>query len=188
MENRISGREIAWIAGGVAFGIIASRLLPPMIATGSGAIRARMGEDAFELLVQDHRQILDTLHKMEHVDTYSNATRAGLFLKLKRTLAKHALAEEDVVYPLLTNEENELADSRHLYDEHADMKIALYELEALLKAGADWRTQVRELRTEIEQHVRDEENIVFPKLRQRLDDRKQMALSGQIRREEAMVL
>ena len=37
---------------------------------------------------------------------------------LKRKLAKHAMAEEDVVYPIVHNQTAETTESKHLYDEH----------------------------------------------------------------------
>ncbi len=118
----------------------------------------------------------------------STVKRASLFLALKRKLGKHALAEEDVVYPLLHNEGQDAEASKELYDEHADMKILLFELEELLKSGADWSTQVRSLRDLIQEHVNEEEQVVFPKLRQIFDQSQSSKVSGQIRREEALIL
>ena len=60
-----------------------------------------------------------------HTRPDERAKRARLFLKLKRTLAKHATAEEDVVYPLLTGPGEREDAARALYDDHAEMKIAL---------------------------------------------------------------
>lgn len=188
MQSRISSRDIAAIAGGLAVGIIGSRLMMPVLAAGSGSVRGRLGQDPFERLIQDHRSISATLRKMEEAAHASTATRARLFLTLKRTLAKHAMAEEDVVYPILSDQGHSREDAKHLYDEHADMKIHLYELENMLKSGTDWTHRVRSLRTLIEGHIREEEDIQFPKLRDALGSRKVRQLSGQIHREEALVL
>ncbi|MDX2152589.1 MAG: hemerythrin domain-containing protein [Bryobacteraceae bacterium] len=176
------------LAIGVAAGVAASRLLPPVIAQFSGKARARAGADPFDLLIQDHRKILAILSEMERLPMGNQSKRGKLFLALKRTLAKHAMAEEDAVYPLLHGEVRDVAESRHLYDEHADMKIFLYELEQAVMNNTDWSARVEQLRSLIQRHVQQEEQVEFPKLRQALSERKSQELSGQIRREEALVL
>ena len=131
---------------------------------------------------------LATLDQMLAAPTESIAKRASLFLALKRKLAKHALAEEDVVYPLLHNQGQDADRSKELYDEHADMKILLFELEELLKSGEDWSGQVRSLREIIQEHVNEEEQVVFPKLKQIFDENRTAKTSSQISREEALIL
>src|SRR3954466_9001361 len=93
--------DIAALAGGVALGVLASRLLPPVVANASGAVRAKFGQDPFRKLEQDHRQIQSMLRQMAAASEESAAQRLKLLLMFKRSLGKHALAEEDVVYPIL---------------------------------------------------------------------------------------
>jgi iron-sulfur cluster repair protein YtfE (RIC family) len=186
--NRSAGRDFAVLLGGIAAGIVGSRLLPPLVAAATGAGRARRGHDPFELLIEDHRMLLSTLDQMLEASTESVTRRASLYLALKRKLGKHALAEEDVVYPLLHNQGQDTEASKELYDEHADMKILLFELEELLKTGGDWSAQVRSLRDLIQEHVNEEEQVVFPKLRQIFDQDRAAKVSGQISREEALIL
>ncbi len=107
-------------------------------------------------------------------------------MALKRKLAKHALAEEDVVYPMLHDDAHEEDESKHLYGEHADMKIFLFELEAMLKSGEDWTERVRSLRHLIKEHADEEEQKVFPRLRQTVGENKLPDVK--IRREEALIL
>ncbi len=180
--------QIAAAAGGVVVGVVGSRLLPPLAAQVSGAVRARAGRDPFERLIQDHRRIRSVLNEMARIPEGSPARRAKLFLKLKRTLAKHTMAEEDVVYPLLHGPVGDTQRSKQLYDEHADVKIHLYELEHLLMRNANWGDRVQMLRDFIEGHIRDEEEVQFPRLRQFLDERHTRQMSREIHREEALVL
>jgi iron-sulfur cluster repair protein YtfE (RIC family) len=186
--NRSTSRQIALLTAGVAAGILGSRLLPPLIASANGARRARSGGDPFEMLIADHREILALLEEMESLPADATTRRASSFLMFKRKLAKHALAEEDIVYPILHDEGHNAQASKELYDEHADMKILLFDLENRLKSGADWSEQVRSLRHLIEGHVKVEETVVFPELRQLLGQSRGPAVSGQIGREEALIL
>jgi hemerythrin-like domain-containing protein len=74
-----------------------------------------------------------------------------------------------------------------LYDEHADMKIRLFQLEELVKSGGDWSEQVRSLRELIQRHADEEEQNVFPRLRAAMPENRRPKVSGQIHREEAMI-
>lgn len=125
---------------------------------------------------------------MERAQDSGTAKRTGLFLMLKRRLAKHALAEEDVVYPLLDTEAQRREAAKHLYEEHAEMKILLFEIESALTRGEPWTDVVRRLREMVERHAREEENEQFPKLREMLDERRFGQVAAQVHREEALIL
>jgi iron-sulfur cluster repair protein YtfE (RIC family) len=187
MQNdRTFPRELTYVIGGLALGLVVNKMIP-LFASASGSIRSRAGEDPFQKLLDDHRLIQTTLDEMEHSGNRSVAWKAKQFLTLKTVLGKHAMAEEDVVHPLLHDRANAEQEAKHLYDEHADIKIHLYELETLLKANADWTPVVRSLRAIVEEHIQDEEQVEFPRLRQVLDEKNTRKLAGQIRREEALV-
>jgi hemerythrin superfamily protein len=187
-QNGVSIRDLTAIGIGIAAGVVASRLLPPLVAQAVGGMRARSGGDPFDRLIQDHRRILSVLDQMHQVPDDHRVERTKLFLALKRTLAKHALAEEDIVYPLLHDDAHEVEQSKHLYDEHADIKIHLFELERMLMNNESWTRRIESLRDLIERHARVEEEVEFPKLRQTLDDQRTRTLSQHIRREEALIL
>jgi hemerythrin superfamily protein len=182
------GRNLAVVAGSVAIGVLGSRLLPPMLAMANGSVRARLGEGPFDRLKQDHRQILAILDQMVEREDDSTMSQGALFLSLKRTLAKHALAEEDVVYPVLHERAHAVEEAKKLYSEHADMKVHLYGLEDALKQGLGWDTRVQALRSLIRRHVEDEESVQFPRLEALMDEQLSRATPAQIRREKAMIL
>lgn len=174
------------MAGGVALGVIGSRLLAPVVSMGSGALRSK--RDPFDLLEEDHRVILQTISQMEDVGEESTGKRTALFLALKRKLAKHALAEEDVVYPLLTDEAQRRNAAKQLYDEHAEMKILLFEIERALMRAESWAVPLRSLRQMVERHAREEESEQFPRLREVLNKKKFKEVASQVHREEALIL
>ncbi|HWR51043.1 MAG TPA: hemerythrin domain-containing protein [Bryobacteraceae bacterium] len=184
--HQSTGRDVAMLIGGVAAGVVGSRLLPPLVAAATGWTRT--GEDPFERLIRDHRQIMSILDEMVATPAGSRVNRSRMFLMLKRKLAKHAMAEEDIVYPILYAEGQTSQQSKHLYDEHADMKIFLFRLEELLKSGEDWSEPARALQNLVRRHVEEEEREVFPRLRQTLAQDRRPKISGQIRREEALIL
>jgi len=183
-----NGRRIAMLAGGLAAGIVGTKVLPAMFGALNSWKKTKMGGDPFALLIDDHHQILALLEEMAAEPTGNRIVRSRLFLLLKRRLAKHALAEEDVVYPIVHNQSAEQDESRHLYDEHADMKILLYELEGKVKAGEDWAQDVARLTELIRSHADEEERVIFPQLRNRIASHKLPRVSGQISREEGLIV
>jgi hemerythrin superfamily protein len=192
MANRISPPFTPWhaaaLAGGVALGVLGSRLLPPVVAQASGSMRATFRRDPFGPLEDDHRRIEATLTEMVEATTGSMAQRTKLFLLFKRKLGKHAMAEEDVVYPVLHDVAGAENKARELYEEHAQMKIQLYRLEQSLDSAPSWGDRVRRLQHVILSHIRDEEDVEFPRLRTILAEKRQTSIAGKIMREEALIL
>jgi hemerythrin superfamily protein len=182
-----TSKTISMAIGGIAAGIIGSRLIPPLMAMVRGSRRVQSGGDPFDLLIEDHRRIKRLLQEMLTAPD-SCVQRGRLFLKLKRRLAKHALAEEDVVYPIVHGHSGGQDQSKHLYDQHADMKILLYELEQKVKSGEDWQAEVTGLANLVQRHADEEEHVIFPQLRGQLAGEGLPQVSGQISREEALIV
>lgn len=175
-------------AGGAALAVIASRLLPPLVAQMSGSVRASAGRDPFDALADDHRHILALLSEMVQTPIDATVRRTQLLLRLKRRLSAHAVAEEDVVYPMLHDDAHAAEDAKQLYGEHAEMKMHLFALERMDKDDPRWLAVAHELKHVITQHIRQEETVDFPKLRRALDDREIVSLSGNVAREKALLL
>ena len=76
-------------------------------------------------------------------------------------LGKHAHQEENVIYPAL-REANSAHDADALNAEHGYIKTYLYELETLPNDSPDWLARVRDFRSMIQEHMRMEEDEVFP--------------------------
>jgi hemerythrin superfamily protein len=186
-NNRNTGRDFAMMAAGIAAGMLGSRLLPPLVAMANGSIRGASG-DPFDILISDHRTIMSLLDRMAEASSAAHVRRSTLFLALKRKLGKHAMAEEDVVYPLLHNQASDPDGSKELYEDHADIKILLFDIEDALMSGRDWGGPVRQLRDLVRSHIEEEEQNVFPRLREMMAEAQRPKVAGQIRREEALIL
>jgi hemerythrin superfamily protein len=184
----ISMRGLAAFATGAMAAVIVSRILPPLVAQAAGSAQAAAGRDPFDALAEDHRIILSLLDRMVQSPDDAVFDRTQLLLRLKRRLSAHALAEEDVVYPLLHDRAHEVDDTMNLYSEHAHMKMHLFALEQTPKNDPRWHGIVRELRDLIADHVRQEEDVDFPKLRAMLDRKETAMMSGTMQREKALLL
>lgn len=181
-------RTLAAFAGGAVVGLIASRVMPPFVAQAAGTAWAAAGRDPFDALIQDHRALRALLDQMAESADDAALTRTQLLFRLKRRLSAHAMAEEDVIYPMLRDRGNGGDGAMHLYEEHAQMKILLYRLEQTAKHGAEWRELAGELGTLFDRHIRQEEDVEFPELRDSLDQHDVSRLSAKMHREKAMLL
>lgn len=130
---------------------------------------AAQAGDWDEVLHQEHEATLALFDQMEATTDDQAHARAHLFGKLKAALAKHAMEEENVIYPAL-REANNAHDADALNGEHGYVKTFLYELENGDPAGADWLAKVRTFREMLEAHIRMEEDEVFPALKAALDE------------------
>lgn len=177
-----------WLGIGAVGGLSLGRFLPVLLANVNGLAQGAAGGDPFAGLIQEHRTLLSLLDRMEQLPPTKRAKRTMLFLAFKRTIGKHAVAEEDIVYPLLKTDAERHEATQKLYREHASMKIHLFELERALHQDEPWREAVRALRSEIEPHAREEEEVEFPRLRELLDQAKTAKLNRKIRQEQALMI
>ena len=124
--------------------------------------------DAIELLKHDHRMV-EQLFRGYHTAA-SDTQRRAVVETLIRELSKHAALEELMVYPLarkvLPDGDREIDE--HL-SEHLGVKKTLAELDRL--EADDPRTDelMAELRREVAEHVREEEDDMMPRLREAVD-------------------
>lgn len=184
----LSPRGLAMMAGGAALALVASRLLPPVVAQLAGTARHAAGRDGIDALIDDHRHIQALLAEIVQTPIDAPGRRTQLLLRLKRRLAAHAMAEEDVVYPLLHEEARKEEDAKHLYGEHAEMKMHLFTLEQTPKDDPRWLAVALDLKRIVDGHIRQEEEIDFPALRNSLDDGQTAIMSGNVAREKALIL
>ena len=177
----------AGFATGALLAVVASRVLPPMVGRMTGTARVAAGRDPFDALADDHRQLLSLLTSLAEGAADGAFMNTQRLLRLKRRMAAHALAEEDVVYPVLFEHERQ-EHARRLYAEHAEMKVHLHALEEMAKEGPAFADRVRRLHDLVESHGGEEERDVFPLLRDRLDRQALARLSGQVQREKSFIL
>jgi hemerythrin superfamily protein len=176
------------LGAGALLGLAMGRIAPPFAGRAMGSLRAMTGTDPFDALAQDHQKVLALFEAIEATDTSATMRRAAMLLQLKRMLTAHALAEEDIVYPMLRDDAHRKEQAVKLYRDHAEVKVKLFELEHKAKDDPGWMPELRELHHMIESHAREEEQMEFPKLRAALDDARRASLMGEVQREKSLLL
>ena len=130
---------------------------------------AAQAGDWDEMLHQEHEMVLALFEQIEATGNDQARTRMHLLAKIKAALGKHALEEENAIYPAL-REANSAHDADALNGEHGYVKTFLYELEKMNASSPDWLAKVRTFRQMLEEHIRMEEDEVFPALKSMLDE------------------
>jgi hemerythrin superfamily protein len=176
-DNANTGVVVGAAVAGAALGLAANAGRKLFVQMTSGATG-----DWFDALKTEHKLTLAIFDKIEATDDNQTMMRSHLLAKLKYALTKHALEEENVIYPAL-RQANETDDADELTSEHGYVKTYLYELETLPNDSARWLARVRDFRAMIEEHMREEENDIFPALRSKLSQEQNAQLTTMMNKE-----
>lgn len=114
-------------------------------------------------LKKDHEFVKHILETLEDTTERAVKTRLESFQKLVKEFTIHGEFEEKYFYPLL----KEKSDTHDLvleaYEEHHEVKLMLQEIEALTPDDERWIAKLTVVKENIEHHVKEEENSLFPK-------------------------
>lgn len=135
-----------------------------------------------EALAAEHKATLAAIDLIEKTSEEDTGRRSILLAQLKHAIGKHAFQEENTVYAMM-RQRNLLEPAKALNEDHAEIKQLLFELTELPKSDPQWIAKVRELRSELEEHMRLEENEHFPKLRSALSEEENHHLSAAMNKE-----
>ncbi|HEX8643300.1 MAG TPA: hemerythrin domain-containing protein [Allosphingosinicella sp.] len=183
-----TGSAFRWASGQTGL------IVGAAVAGAAVGIAANMGRKLFvqfastggaswdEALATEHRMTLLTFDKIEATEDSQTTLRSQLLAKLKYQLTKHALEEENVIYPAL-RQANSAHDADALEGEHGYVKTYLYELETMPNDSAEWLARVRDFRAMIEEHMRMEEDEVFPALKRMMTDEQSSRLTSMMNKE-----
>jgi len=134
--------------------------------------------DAFELLKKDHEKVSGIFEKLDSTTERGVKTREELFTQLKLELDVHTQIEEQIFYPAIKEAQETHDITLEAYEEHAVVKQLLAELEQLPKDDETWGAKLTVLKENVEHHVEEEEDEMFPAAKQVLSS-EQIAALGQ---------
>jgi len=171
-----AGFIAAAAVAGAAVGI-AANYGRKLVVQGLGA-----SGDWVDALAAEHQAVLALFDKLEATGDEQTWVRGHTLIRIKNALDKHALEEENAIYPAL-RAANEEQDADALNAEHGRIKTLLYELENMPKSGPAWLERARALRALLEEHMRMEEDHVFPAFRAQLSAEQNAKLNAAMNRE-----
>ena len=164
-------------AAGVAIGLLANlarkaAVQAPTVASGTWD-QALANEHKAALLIFD--QLLETTDRQA-------GRRSFLLMQLKHAISKHAFQEENSVYAQMRDMGlKEGADE--LNHEHGYVKQYFYDLDEMSKSDPAWLPKLREFHGFIKEHMSEEEQDLFPKLRGMLSEAQNKQLTAKMNRE-----
>lgn len=128
----------------------------------------KSGQDVVTFLKTQHEQIKVLF---EQVASTTGSVREEAFDQLRRLLAVHETAEEQIVHPRAKRElaEGQAIVGDRLTEEHKAKEV-LAELEKMQMDSTEFETKFRKLQADVIAHAEAEEHKEFEKLASQLDD------------------
>jgi len=140
--------------------------------------------NAISLLKTDH----DTVQKMfDKVKASPNRDHKETFKKIKLELDTHAHIEETIFYPhLMKKGDKELKKIvREGLQEHAQVKMFLRSLSRMTNGKSEnFKAKLQVLMEDVEHHVKEEENDMFPLVEDQIPSEKLEALGAIMKAEK----
>ncbi|HEX8004772.1 MAG TPA: hemerythrin domain-containing protein [Mycobacteriales bacterium] len=143
--------------------------------------------DGIKVLKDEHRRMVELFQQIEETPITNGDRRKAVFEQVSTALSVHAVAEEELLYPLLRRsvpDGERLVE--HALDEHQTVKETLARLERMSADNLDFEGELRTLMTNVREHIQEEEGELLPLLRQHVDQKTLDALGPQLQAAEAM--
>ena len=121
--------------------------------------------DAIELLENQHNEVEELFARIEHDS--DDDEKVELFQELADTLAAHATIEERIFYPAAYASKTE-AMLREAVEEHLAIKRVIADLLVMTPDDENFDAKIKVLREQVEHHVEEEEEHLFPAARAEL--------------------
>ena len=147
--------------------------------TGTDTAGTSAEQDVVDVLSTDHREALDLVAQIKA--SPAGEERRDLADILISELVRHSVAEEMFVYPAMVDHlpgGQEAVD--HDVEEHKELERTMKELESADSAGPEFLGLVDRLEAILRDHVQDEEDEQFPRLRTHIPREQLVTMAGKV--------
>jgi len=135
----------------------------------------------FSVLKQEHRNVNKIFSELQDMREDSEKTPQEWFALLKKELLSHAEAEHKSLYDRLIDEPATHDVVLRSENEHQIVERLLQELEALDMNNPAWMPKLAVLKGQVDIHVHEEENIIFPRAKAILEKNEQEEIAVDFR-------
>jgi iron-sulfur cluster repair protein YtfE (RIC family) len=125
--------------------------------------------DMLDMLRSDHMKVESMLIQLRIARDADHRTK--LLKTIRQDLDKHMRIEEEIFYPACERVQKIHDLVEHSYEEHQKAKNMLKDLSVMDPSNSRFPQQVTKIITEIEHHVINEEEKIFPAVRKYMDQR-----------------
>ncbi|MFE4447175.1 hemerythrin domain-containing protein [Streptomyces sp. NPDC056820] len=144
------------------------------------------GGNVIEELMADHREVEEIFGRIQSTAGQGQELRS-LVDEVTIELVRHSVAEEQYLYPTVREH---VADGDRIADkeiaDHSRIEQLLKQLERINADDPQMSALLQQLMEEVAAHVEDEENTLFPLLRQACSSEMLDDLGEKVRRAKAM--
>ena len=143
--------------------------------------------DALKLLKHDHDEVKKMLADLEDTTERAEKTRTEGLATLKHELEIHETIEEEIFYPALKEHPKTKDLALEGYEEHHVVDTIMGELEDVEPSDETWMAKFSVMKENLEHHISEEEDEMFPKAEQVFDDEELEDLGNRmLERKEAL--
>lgn len=137
----------------------------------------KVNVNAVDMLESQHREVEDLFAKLDKADRGDRKQK--LFTQIADKLAVHASIEEEAFYPAVKAKRTEdiLLES---LEEHLGIKRVLADLIDLDANDETFDAKAKVLQEQVEHHVGEEEDDLFPKVKKIFDEETLIAIAQQM--------
>ncbi|WP_437607271.1 hemerythrin domain-containing protein [Sorangium sp. So ce834] len=132
---------------------------------------------ATSLLEKQHRKVESIFKQLES----GKSDPAPLLAELANELAAHMAIEQESFYPAVRQIKEDLI--LESYEEHAIAELALKRLLSTDPEDISFKARVTTLKELIQHHVEEEEEELFPKVEEAIDEKRLMELGKELKAE-----
>lgn len=118
--------------------------------------------DAMEMLIRDHREVMEIFKEVELAHKNKDRTLDDIFDKLLQKLEMHMNIEETMFYPNIVSKKETRDITLEGIEEHHVVKTILKELNLDPKITDEWKAKLKVCRENVEHHINEEETEMFP--------------------------
>jgi hemerythrin-like domain-containing protein len=158
-----SGMKWGLIGGAIAGGVSLIPLVP---------VLRRRAMRATTILKKDHRMVSGLIATLEMTPRMNTGLRKTLFDQIHHSLMVHTQVEEEIFYPAVRNIGFGQGEQQvnQAFREHQTVKDLLSRMSNMNTTTAEFEATVGELKRNIQHHVDEEENRMFPLVISRMSD------------------
>jgi hemerythrin superfamily protein len=126
--------------------------------------RQQAARNAFDVLEEDHREVEEWFDEYDELKDSDEDRKADLAEKICLALKVHAQIEEEIFYPQAraASQDDDLLDEAVV--EHSTVKNLIGEIEAMEVGEELYDAKIRVLSEMVKQHIKEEEEELFPEL------------------------
>jgi len=144
-------------------------------------------QDAIVLLTKQHKEVADMFDEFENMSDRATVSKKKLVDKICEQLTMHTAIEEEIFYPAVREASKETEDMvDEAVVEHASAKDLIAQLQEADPGDDLYDAKVKVLGEQIEHHVEEEEEEMFPKVRKLKLDLQALGQEMAARRDELL--